>query len=98
MRCGLWAVGCGLLWAVGCGLWAAVGCGLWAAVGCGLLWAVGCEVWVDKNVKIIVYAGHNEPTATAVSIEMSGVLLIVRIVLKVEHFTPLTLCTRLMNV
>jgi hypothetical protein len=31
---------------------------------------------------IIVYAGHNEPTVTAVSIEMSGVLLIVRIIFK----------------
>jgi hypothetical protein len=45
-------------------------------------------------VIIIVYAGHNEPTVTAVSIEMSGVLLIIGIILlEVEHFTPLTLCT-----
>jgi hypothetical protein len=32
------------------------------------------------DLKIIVYAGHNEPTVTAVSIEMSGVLLIVGII------------------
>jgi hypothetical protein len=49
---------------------------------------------LHQPVYCIVYAGHNEPTVTAVSIEMSGVLLIVVVILKVEHFTPLTLYTR----
>jgi hypothetical protein len=57
--------------------------------------AAQCSAVCVTVIGIIVYAGHNEPTVTAVSIEMSGVLLIVGIILlKVEHFTPLTLCTR----
>jgi hypothetical protein len=42
----------------------------------------------------INYAGHDEPTVNAVSIEMSGVLLIEEVILNVEHFPPLTLYIR----